>query len=334
MGRGQRRWTRLIAWTCTVVLTGLVFPFNAKGQTAGMIPGVGSMNTAAPQPVTSAGTGGPSSTANAPEYESAVSFIDSAIPMTQVKLLIEGNYGDHRPTRAEYIFPKSGVAGSPGWQTPETNVDWQQLTSYIEIAYQGMISGFIELPTRWVNPAVNDNDWGMADIQAGFKVAALNSPGFTTTLEVRGTIPTRSGPGLGSLHYSVEPGVLIYLRPMETITIEGELRYWLPLSGSDFAGDIARYGVGVSFGQRSYEALWFTPVIEVVGWTVLGGKEMAPTPEGFVIRGASGETIVNGMAGVRFGFGDMGDIYAGYGRSFSGEAWQHELWRLEFRVKF
>jgi len=334
MGRVTRRWARLTALTVAAVLTALPGTADVQAQTPGTIPGMGSMNTLSPQPISSAGTASQPSDTSTPDYESAVSFIDSAIPMTQVKLLIDCNYGDHQPTRAAYLFPKSGVPGSPGWQTPETNVDWQQLTSYIEIAYQGMFSGFVELPTRWVNPEVNDNAWGMADINVGLKVALLNSPGFTTSLEVRGTIPTRTGPGLSTCHYSVEPGVLLYLRPMDILALEGELRYWMPIDGTDFAGDIARYGLGVSIGQRSYQSFWFTPVVEAVGWTVMGGQEMVATPEGFLIRGASGETIVNGMAGLRFGFGDMGDIYAGYGRSFTGYAWQHELWRLEFRVKF
>jgi hypothetical protein len=121
---------------------------------------------------------------------------------------------------------------------------------------------------------------------------------------------------------------------MDMVILEGELRYWIPFNATDFGGDLARYGLGVSVGQRSYQSIWFMPVVEVVGWTALGGKEMIPTPDGFFVRGANGDTIVNGMAGMRFGFGDAADIYAGYGRSFTGDAWQRELWRIEFRVRF
>jgi hypothetical protein len=337
MGRGKKRWTRLIGLTLTVVLIAQPWTGRVQAQMPGTIPGMGSMNTAATQPVSSAGTGGQtsdSSSPSTPDYDSAVSFIDSAIPMTQVKLLIDANYGDHQPSRAAYLFPKSGVPGSPGWQTPETNVDWQELTSYIEIAYQNVFSGFLVLPTIFVNPEVNANNWGMADIQAGLKAALLSSPGFTTSVEIRGTIPTRSGPGLSTDHYSVEPGLLMFLRPMEALALEGELRYWIPINGTDFAGQIARYGLGLSLGQSSYQSVWVTPVVEVIGWTVTSGKEMAPTPDGFTIHSAAGETIVNGMAGLRFGFGDNGDIYVGYGHSLTGDAWQRDLWRVEFRVRF
>jgi hypothetical protein len=331
MARGLGRWTRQVAWTATLALTALLWQSVANAQ---FVPGMGSMNTASPQQISSAGTNPQTATNSAPEYESVVSFIDSAVPMSQVKLLIDANYGDRQPTRAAYLFPKSGLPGSPGWQTPETNVDWQLLTSYIEVAYQGIFSGFLQLPTMWVNPQVNDNAWGMADIQAGLKVALLSGTGFTSSFEVRGTIPTRTGPGLSTYHYSVEPGLLFYLQPSELITVEGELRYWIPIDGTDFAGDIARYGIGISLGQRSYDAMWCTPVIEVIGWTVLGGEEMVSMPDGFFVQSARGETIVNGIAGLRFGLGDSADIYVGYGRAFSGDAWQRDLWRLEFRMRF
>jgi hypothetical protein len=334
MARGQGCWTRLTAWIATIALTALPGISPAQAQMPGTIPGMGSMNTASPQQISSAGTGSQTSASSAPDYESAVSFIDSAVPMSQVKMLIDCNYGDRQPTRAAYLFPKSGIPGSPGWQTPETNVDWQELTSYVEVAYQNTFSGFLVLPTMWVNPQVNDNAWGMADIQAGLKVALLSSTGFTSAFEVRGTIPTRSGPGLSTYHYSVEPGLLFFLQPAELFAVEGELRYWIPIDGTDFAGDIARYGIGVSMGQRSYQSIWCTPVVEVIGWTVLGGYQMVSMPDGFFVQGASGETIVNGMAGLRFGLGDTADIYLGYGHCFTGEAWQRDLWRLEFRVRF
>jgi hypothetical protein len=300
----------------------------------GTIPGMGSMTPASARPISYGPALGQPADASIPDYESVVSFIDSAIPMTQVKVRFDANYDNHRPTRAEYIFSKSGIPGSPGWWIPEKSVDYQELSSYIEVAYQGMLSGFLELPTRWVNPDVNPNDWGMADISGGVKFALLSSPGFTTSIEVRGTFPTRSGPGLSTSHYVVEPGLLAYLRPMEWLILEGELRYWVPLRGTDFAGDVARYGLGASFGQRNYSSEWITPVLEVIGWTAIGGQEMVPAPGGPFVRSARGDTIVNGIAGLRFGLGDHGDIYGGYGRNLTGPAWQDQFWRIEFRVKF
>jgi hypothetical protein len=327
MGRVKRRWTRLTAWIAAATLIAL--PGTTRAQLPGTIPGMGSMNTLSSQPITSAGTG--SQTADSPSspYTSEVSFIDSAIPTSQAKLLFDANYQDHRPTRAEYLFARSGVPGSPGWWVPEKNVDWQELTSYIEIAYQDMFSGFLNLPTRWVNPDVNPNAWGMADIDFGVKVALLSTSGLTTSIEVTGTVPTREGPGLSTSHYSVEPGFLFYFQPMEMLALEGEVRYWKALDGNPFGGDFVRYGLGLSVQTGS-----IIPVLEVVGWTLLGGEEMVPMPSGYVIKSDAGEEIVNVMGGVRFSLGGTGDIYVGYGHSVTGDAWQHEFWRLEFRVKF
>jgi hypothetical protein len=336
MGRVKRRWTGLTALTAAAFLGLPLAAARAQDHTPGTIPGMGSMTTSTLKPISYTGTQGQGQAqANtAPDYESAVSFIDSAIPATQVKIRFDANYDDHRPTRAEYLFSKSGAPGDPGWWQPERNVDWQELTSYIEVAYQNMLSGFVEIPTRWVNPDVNANDWGLGDVQAGFKFAFINTQGLATSFQVRATIPTRMGPGLSTSHYSIEPAFLLFVRPLEWLALEGEVRYWLPLSGTDFAGDLVRYGLGLSFGQRSYEDFWFTPVVEAVGWTLLDGKEMVPLPGGGGIKDSGGETIVNMMAGVRFGFGDTGDIYVGYGHSLTGDAWQHQFWRLEFRVKF
>src|SRR5208282_4816781 len=106
--------------------------------------------SAASQPVTNGNViGQPDAASTGPQFESAVSFITSAVPMSNVRLLFDCNYGDRQPTRNEYLFSKSGIPGSPGWLTPEKSVDWQQLCSVIEVAYQNMFSGWIELPTRF-----------------------------------------------------------------------------------------------------------------------------------------------------------------------------------------
>jgi hypothetical protein len=315
----------------TALLAVLPAPANGQDRAPGTVPGMGSVM---PQTTNLNFANSQQAADSGPDYDSAVSFIDSAVPASQVRLRFDANYDDRRPTRAEYLFSKSGVPGSPGWWVPEKRVDYQELTSYVEVAYQGMLSVFLEMPTRWVNPEVNPNDWGLGDINGGVKFALFTSPGMTTTFQLRGTFPTRSGPGLSTMHYSIEPGLLLFLRPLDWLAVEGEARYNVPVTGTDFAGDVVRYGLGLSFGERKYDSEWFTPVIEMVGWTVLNGKEMLLLTDGPAIRSAGGETIVNAMAGLRFGLGDQGDIYLGYGRSLTGDAWQHQLWRLEFRVRF
>lgn len=75
-----------------------------------------------------------------------------------------------------------------------------------------------------------------------------------------------------------------------------------------------------------------TPVTEVVGWTVLGGKEsVTPFP---TVENAAGDTIVNLKAGVRVGVGPRSDFYVGYGRALTGDVWYKSIVRVEFRLAF
>jgi hypothetical protein len=72
------------------------------------------------------------------------------------------------------------------------------------------------------------------------------------------------------------------------------------------------------------------PVVEAVGWTVLDGKKLAtegPTD-------AAGDTIVNLKMGVRVGLdpNNLHQIYAGYGKSLTGDHWYEEIARLQYRV--
>src|SRR5581483_9506768 len=116
--------------------------------------------------------------------------------------------------------------------------------------------------------------------------------------------------------------------------LEGEFHYWAPLGGSDFAGDMMRYGLGLSYGQRN-PGFWWIPVVEGVGWSVLSGKSLvAASPTSYAIEDASGQTICNGYLGLRLGLGSHLDGYLGYGRCFTGNAWQRDFVRAELRLLY
>src|SRR5262249_3699537 len=140
---------------------------------------------------------------------------------------------------------------------------------------------------------------------------------------------------LGNNHVSLEPALLHYESLGERAALEGELRFWAPVGGTGFAGNIVRYGVGVHYDLAQTCQLKFTPVAELVGWTVLNGKESVVqawgVPEVFQ---AAGDTIINAKLGVRVRFGDLADVYAGYGRPLTGDRWYENIWRVEFRLFF
>ncbi len=271
---------------------------------------------------------------------SAVGYIDPAIPMTQFRLRYDAAYRDNRPDRAEFFYPKCGcfkIAGldprAPGPPLPETRVDYQDLSSYLEYAPTERLSGFVEIPVRWLNPVVNDNTSGLADINAGFKWAFIYNHDQVASFQFRTYAPTGDAfKGLGTDHVSLEPALLLFQRLTDRLNFEGELRDWIPIGGTDFAGNVIRYGVGLDYRIYDNDSLRIAPVAEFVGWTVLSGKEFANPPG--VILDATGDTIVNAKIGARFWFGSHSDIYIGYGRALTGAVWYKDIVRAEYRLVF
>jgi hypothetical protein len=213
-------------------------------------------------------------------------------------------------------------------------VDYQDLTTYLEFAPAEWFSAFVEFPVRFLNPELNANTAGYGDMNAGFKYAFLMDEEQVATLQFRTYAPSGDAArGLGNNHVSLEPGLLYFRRLTDATALSAELRYWIPIGGTDFAGDIIRYGVGIQHNVYQTECLLFTPVVEFVGWTVLSGKEGVAFPSGVTgVLDAEGDTIVNSKLGLRVRFSDWGDMYTGYGRVLTGDRWYEDIFRLEFRL--
>ncbi|HXG09862.1 MAG TPA: hypothetical protein VNK04_08750 [Gemmataceae bacterium] len=303
-----------------------------------------------------AGVGMPSNT----------TYIDTAIIRSMVRFRFDAAYDNNVPDRAEFFYAKCGCfrglpaprnAGplreflvsrglfrdpsAPGPPLPETGVDYQDIRSYVEIAASQRLSGFVELPVRFLNPEVNDNTAGFGDMEAGVKLGLITDPGCRyLTFQFRTYIPTGDAErGLGTNHVSLEPALLAFQRFGDRLILEGELRDWIPIGGTDFAGNIIRYGVGVSYflvgnplvlAQPVDGGFWLAPVAEFVGWTVLDGKGSTPT---FVFD-AAGDTIVNAKFGARFGLGNYNSFSVSYGRALTGDVWYKDIVRVEYRLVF
>jgi hypothetical protein len=155
------------------------------------------------------------------------------------------------------------------------------------------------------------------------------------TFQLRTYVPTGDAfRGLGTRHVSLEPAFLTYQRLTDRLAFEGELRDWIPINGTDFAGNVIRYGVALEYELVCCDALRVTPIVEFVGWTVLGGKEAAVAGAQTTAVDASGDTIVNVKLGTRVAFGEHNDIYVGYGRALTGAVWYKDILRLEYRFIF
>ncbi|MBM4069092.1 MAG: hypothetical protein FJ271_09130 [Planctomycetes bacterium] len=264
-----------------------------------------------------------------------VSFIDNALPRTQARMFFDSGTRVRRPGRAEYFQPTGGLPGSLGPPLPETSIDYQDLRTYGEVAVLPRFSTFINTGFRWVNPDVNRNDGGFGDMDLGIKLAMLSLSDLLLTFQLRAYVPSASSSALGTEHFSFEPALLVNYQVLPFLTLEGEGRFWAPVGGGDFAGNVTRYGLGVSYRQPSDRQFWIAPVAEAIGWTVLSGQAMAVTPSGtYSVEDATGTTIFNMFGGLRVGWGDRASFYAGYGRALTGPTWYKDLWRLELRFFF
>jgi hypothetical protein len=262
-------------------------------------------------------------------------YIDDAIPGDQFRLRFDASYNDNRPNRAEFFWPQGGVHG-PGVPKPETRVDYQDLSAYLELLGTERLSGFVEVPWRFVNPEINANHNGIGDMNAGLKYAFIDDPDLVATFQFRTYIPTGQGRfGLGTDHVSLEPALLVWKPLGESLGLEAELRYWASVGGTDFAGDVIRYGLGLHYDLPRCGGVLFSPTLTFVGWTVLSGKESVVRPTGLVtVDDAAGETIVNVKVGVRARSEHLGDLFVGYGRHLTGDRWYADTVRVEWRLPF
>ena len=275
------------------------------------------------------GTAGPSS------RDSSVGYIDSAVPGNQLRLRFDAGYDNRRPNLAEFFWAQGQPLG-PGVPRPESRVDYQELTAFVEGAFAERFSGFVELPWRFVNPDVNANTNGLSDMNAGFKWAFVYGEDVVATFQFRTYFPTGDASrGLGTRHVSLEPAFLLYKPLTDRLRFEGEFRTWVPVGGTDFAGDILRYGAGLNYDLAEMNELKVVPVAELVGWTALGGKQTVVHPSGLAtVESAAGDTMLHIKLGVYLKLGSCCDFYTGYGRPLTGNRWYENTVRVQFRWLF
>jgi hypothetical protein len=285
------------------------------------------------------GSSAPSGTGGGPSGGgSPVGYIDNAIPVDMLRFRFDAGYEFDRPNRAEFFYARPGPLGGPGLPKPDTGVaSYQDLTFYAEKTLGERLSGFVELPWRFLNPEINANTNGFSDMNAGFKYAFLFSERQVASFQFKTYIPTGDAErGLGNHHVSLEPGLLLHEQLSDRFCLDGELRYWIPVGGTDFAGSILRYGLGVSYWVYESCNLSVAPVAEFVGWTVFSGHAsfLSEATKQVVIEDSAGDTIVNAKLGIRVKFGNAADLYTGYGRALTGDKWYSDIYRLEFRLYY
>jgi hypothetical protein len=259
-------------------------------------------------------------------------YIDQADPVNQVRLRADFGYDFRTPTRAEFFYPRSRPFG-PGLPEPERAVDFQDYTLYLEKTLGPSFSIFAEGGLRALNPDLNGNTSGLADANVGFKYAFLADESQVWSFQFRTYLPTGAASrGLGTHHVSVEPGILGFVWLTEQLGLASEVRYWQPVGGTDFAGGVLRYGLGLRYDLVDGDGWQLAPTLEAIGWSVLNGAESRLLPNGRVATlDSTGTTVVNLKVGARLDVGERFGVYAGYGRVVTGERWYRDVFRVEFR---
>jgi hypothetical protein len=281
--------------------------------------------------------------------DSSVGYIDPAIPMDVFRLRNDDAFGVNRPDRAEFFWPNRN--GPPH---PETNVNYSDISSYLETKLIDRVSVFADIPYRFLDPEQNKNHDSIGDIISGFKGALIYTPEQVLTFQLKTFVPTGNPHwGTGTGHISAEPCLLFYQQLTDRLRMEAQLTDWIPVSSSQFAGNVITYGTGLSYQIAEGEYWRVRPVAEIVGWSALGGKETIfdGTPTGQVVP-AAGDTIVNAKFGVRVGFGSTrnsnantgngpqqaygpnSDLYLGFGQALTSDVWYNQIVRVEFRIFF
>jgi hypothetical protein len=329
-------------------------------------------------PSLASGAGGGSSAALA----APGGYLYNPIPLTMLQIRNDVEQDINRFDRARFMFATwrdasivphlflnngqvKGIFSTPkatGTEILSNQVNMDILSARAEVAFGQNFSIFGDLPFRWVHfgPSLendatgipeNNNPNGVSDIGFGFKYALIADTNQRyVTMQLTTTAPTGDpGLGLGLGCWTIEPAVLLYQRLTDRTVAQGQLSYWIPISGGPGAGNVLTYGAGLSYDLIQRPNFRFTPVLEAVGWTVIGGTEANPGPGIFASTpnppvpagvdtshdfvSATGDTIVNLKFGARTYFG-ASDLYIGYGHCVTGSRWYNDIVRVEYRFKF
>ena len=287
---------------------------------------------------------------------SVVGYIADATIESYVRVRFDAGFHNNVPDRAEFFYAQCGCngptapgPGAPGAGDLTTDLKFQQLTVDVQYAANRRISVFGSVPMRFVQPQTFlgatfkppltntfTNQSGLSDLRAGVKVGIVADDKTTLTAQVQGYFNTGDAKkGLGTDHGAIEFALLHNQLLSDRVALESQFGDWHPTGGSSagglsYAGDVLFYGVGPSFEVVNTGHLTFAPVIELVGWHVLGGLQQ----NGGALGPAEGTNIVNLKFGARTTFDNGSSIYVGYGRALTDAVWYSDIVRFEYRYSF
>jgi len=275
--------------------------------------------------------------------ESNVGWIDSALIGNQVRFRYDARWKNPTPDRAEFFVGRSKQyfdgfeINGRGFAVPESNIDMFEGTTYVEYAFTPRLSGFMEMPVRYIRPTENPTAIGGGDFNLGFKLAYFAMPDQVQTFQLRLIFPTGSeSRGLGTGHSVIEPSLLLWQKLSQDFTLESEIRNWIPVGGLNYSGYTLRYALGLSYDMYRGDSFSIKPVTELIGWSTLRGLQSdfinsLPT---FQTTSSAVGTVIESAWGVRGTVYGNCDYYAGYSFALTTPTWFEHNLRAELRWRF
>ena len=291
---------------------------------------------------------------------SMVGYIDDATIDTHVRVRFDAASGANAPDRSEFFYAQCGCngpaapgPGNPGPGDLVTDLRFQELNVEGQYAIKSgavkdRVALFAVIPVRFLQPETFlgqtlippqpntfTNQSGLGDIRVGAKGGIVSNDDVLLTVEVEGFFKTGDAKeGLGTNHNSLQTELLLNGRMSDRVMVEAQLGDWHPFGGSTFngqsyTGDVLFYGVGPSYEVVRTRHVRLGPVVELVGWHVLGGLVVVPP-----VSPADGTNIVNLKVGARVIFDDRSSIYAGWGTALTDQVWYKDIVRFEYRYAF
>lgn len=275
--------------------------------------------------------------------DSNVGWIDSAIVGTQARLRYDARWRNPTPDRAEFYVARSkqyfdgtDISGR-GFSIPESNIDLFDVAAYFEWAMSDRFSVFYEMPIRYIRPTENNTAIGVGDINFGFKFAYFMMPEQVQTFQLRLIMPTgQTELGLGTGHVTIEPSLLLWQKLSDNFTLESELRNWIPVGGTNYAGYTLRYAMGLSYNWYQSETMSIKPVTELIGWSTLRGyqSEFIDSLPTFQSTQDARGTVIESAWGLRGTIWGNCDWYTGYSFAVTSTTWFENNFRAELRWRF
>ena len=258
--------------------------------------------------------------------------IDIAQPIRQFAFRVDAVYGWGLPDRAEALF--ASPLKKPEF---ERSVSFQDLGFIAEVG-SSAFSVRTLVPVRILDPELTQNTAGLGDVQVDTRLVLLNGKTWKLT-QFLGT-RMQSGSftkGLGTGHFSLEPGVLASYGWSRETYWHSELRLLVPLGGDPlYQGNILRWGFGVSHLLYDSDRWAVIPTVESVFHSILDGQATGPNGIPFAVDGETISTLHFGMriasdTGRDFGLVEMG-VSGGFNLSSNG--WYDSMIRFEIRTVY